>query len=251
MIILPKKLRAVDTDRRVIQYKADNKLRDKFIKNATGVFADLFTEESNRVSQALRGTVNPSSLVNMATTQVEPFTEALVALHTTVGKAFHDRTLAQKASYDDIIREWIRQYVARQVVRISDTTKAQLKLAIETGITEGLSIPNIAKLIDELYLEEIIPNRSRTIARTEVISASNASSYITASSTGLPMKKIWLSTADDRTRDSHATANGQSVGITEAFNVGGQSLLFPGDTSLGASGENVIACRCTIYYQLV
>jgi uncharacterized protein with gpF-like domain len=67
-------------------------------------------------------------------------------------------------------------------------------------------------------------------------------------------RKQWLSTRDDRTRQppgsefDHAAADGQEVGLEEPFNVSGESLMFPGDTSMGASAGNTIQCRCTLTY---
>jgi len=46
--------------------------------------------------------------------------------------------------------------------------------------------------------------------------------------------------------------DGQRVGIEEAFvsPVTGARLLHPGDTTLGATGKDVIACRCRIRYDI-
>lgn len=52
------------------------------------------------------------------------------------------------------------------------------------------------------------------------------------------------STDDGRTRESHAEADGQIVGINEQFEVGGELLDFPGD----GSPENTYNCRCAIGY---
>jgi uncharacterized protein with gpF-like domain len=49
---------------------------------------------------------------------------------------------------------------------------------------------------------------------------------------------------DDRIRDTHAMAHGQTKGLNEYFNVGGDLLMFPGD--VGGSPEEIINCRCTI-----
>ena len=41
-------------------------------------------------------------------------------------------------------------------------------------------------------------------------------------------------------------ADGQRVGVDEAFSVGGEKLMFPGDRSHGASGWNIYNCRCAV-----
>jgi len=55
--------------------------------------------------------------------------------------------------------------------------------------------------------------------------------------------KIWLATADLRTREAHRLADGQRRAPNMPFDVGGEALMFPGDPS-GSAG-NVISCRCT------
>lgn len=63
---------------------------------------------------------------------------------------------------------------------------------------------------------------------------------------GIKMTREWLATLDARTRHEHGAADGQRVGVDEPFTVGGEELMFPGDTSHGASGWNIYNCRCTV-----
>ena len=44
----------------------------------------------------------------------------------------------------------------------------------------------------------------------------------------------------------HKNANGQQVLLEEPFTVGGEKLMHPGDSSMGASAKNIIHCRCTM-----
>jgi len=67
---------------------------------------------------------------------------------------------------------------------------------------------------------------------------------------GLPPPKVskeWVTAGDEVVRTSpfsHVFADGLKVNIDESFDVGGQLLRIPGDTSQGASLSNVINCRC-------
>lgn len=56
--------------------------------------------------------------------------------------------------------------------------------------------------------------------------------------------KTWSAILDDHTRIEHALADDQTVKQDEPFIVGGESLMFPGDDSMGASLENILNCRC-------
>lgn len=133
------------------------------------------------------------------------------------------------------------------VGEISETTRRALQELVRDGINEGLSIPNIADTIDTLYLEQIIPNRSTVIARTEVISSTNYGGQQAALATGLTLTKTWLATSDERTRDGHQEADGQTVNINEPYIVNGEALMFPGDPN--GSAANIIQCRCSETYQ--
>lgn len=86
-------------------------------------------------------------------------------------------------------------------------------------------------------------------ARTAVTAAENGgrqASYERAAEMGVEMTREWLSTHDARTRHAHGAADGQRVAVDEPFIVGGEELMFPGDTSHGASGWNIYNCRCSL-----
>ncbi|MCK5023841.1 MAG: hypothetical protein KAS04_06710, partial [Candidatus Aenigmarchaeota archaeon] len=57
--------------------------------------------------------------------------------------------------------------------------------------------------------------------------------------------KTWHAVLDNRTRIAHAEADGQTVPFNQVYTVDGQSLRYPGDTSLGATLDNIINCRCS------
>lgn len=62
------------------------------------------------------------------------------------------------------------------------------------------------------------------------------------------INKEWVTVGDERVRSAHVAADAQVRKMEELFLVGGQQLRFPGDTSFGATAENVINCRCSAVY---
>jgi len=60
--------------------------------------------------------------------------------------------------------------------------------------------------------------------------------------------KRWDAVGDDKMRDWHAAADSQVVLSHRVFTVMGEALMYPGDTSLGASAANIINCRCSAFY---
>ncbi|MER6610214.1 hypothetical protein ABT282_30970 [Streptomyces sp. NPDC000927] len=57
--------------------------------------------------------------------------------------------------------------------------------------------------------------------------------------------KVWRSKGDGKVRKAHKDADGQRVPVAGPFRVGGEDLLYPGDTR--ASAANGINCRCAMY----
>ena len=61
---------------------------------------------------------------------------------------------------------------------------------------------------------------------------------------GIPLKKVWIATLDNRTRHNHAVADGQTVEEDKPFTVGGYELMYPGDPN--GPGHEIYNCRCTM-----
>jgi len=103
------------------------------------------------------------------------------------------------------------------------------------------------------YSDRLLALRGETIARTETLKALNAGRQEALDQLienpnndvqAQDVTRAWDATGDALTRPSHAAADGQVMAQGEAFIVGGFALMYPGDTSLGAPGEEVINCRC-------
>lgn len=56
---------------------------------------------------------------------------------------------------------------------------------------------------------------------------------------------------DSRVRPAHIDADSEQVPVDAPFQVGGEFLMYPGDTSLGATPGNVINCRCSAVTDVV
>lgn len=92
-------------------------------------------------------------------------------------------------------------------------------------------------------------NQALRLVRTE---STNAANYATMQSAlsifpAQQMMKEWVSSFDDRTRDDHAAASGQQVKFEEPFIVGGDLMMHPADSSMGASSANIVNCRCSSF----
>lgn len=187
--------------------------------------------------------------------------DMLIAIHQATGvhfarEAFNGFKAAgslEAKRAEDFEARWIRTIRAHvaskslKVKHINETSAAALKKVVKDAIASGASIPEIAREIRSgTGIQETYKHRSMVIARTEVISASNFGSQEGARSTGLTLKKNWLATRDDRTREDHREADGQTRNLEDPYEVGKEALMYPGDPE--GSPENVIQCRCAETY---
>lgn len=146
---------------------------------------------------------------------------------------------------DDIAEIYLSEARNRMVNFSDDLWEVSREQLLE-GFAEGESIEELRdRLVSVVGLTE---KRATVVARTEVISASNAGSLAMVQYSDFTGTKTWLATDDMRTRPTHVVAEGQTVGLEEPFSVGKSSLQFPGDPS--GLPEEVIQCRCTLLYTL-
>lgn len=117
----------------------------------------------------------------------------------------------------------------------------ELKNSFMQSIRLGESIEQIAKRVRKIVNKNM--NDSIRIARTETTrmeSIGRQEMFKKGEDMGLKLKKVWISTADSRTRESHLLLNRKSVGLDERFSNG---LRYPGDYTGRAS--EVCNCRCS------
>ncbi len=147
---------------------------------------------------------------------------------------------------------WMVNVAAQQVTFVSEATIAKISRIVAQSIEAGWEIERTRDAIRASGA--FSKSRAEMIARTEVVSASNASMFYTVnryyepSETG--MVKNWLATRDRRTRPTHvrAMATQQAVPFDQYFVVGGATCMFPGDSQLPARER--IRCRCVATFDM-
>lgn len=102
------------------------------------------------------------------------------------------------------------------------------------------------------YSDRLLQLRGETVARTETLTGLNMGANEAAEQmierSALPrqsVRKVWIATRDDRTRDSHRDVDRDSVGVDERFSNG---LLYPHQP--GAPAAEVINCRCRLDFRV-
>jgi uncharacterized protein with gpF-like domain len=143
---------------------------------------------------------------------------------------FYDKYLDVIASYM-LIDTYIKQYS-------TDITKQIIDITFERLSSEDKSIT------DDYYLSN---DRAMFISECEANSILNYRQYSKAVKSGKTKKK-WIDVGDKRERKTHLEVGGITLPIDEPFSVGDSLLQFPKDTSLGASADEIVNCRCSIQY---
>lgn len=170
-----------------------------------------------------------------------------------------------------IARRWAAEWSASKVVAITDSTRAALRDLTGRALREGWSVDRFAAVLRpcigltpghaqalatyharlladgepragvlaDRYAERLLAYRSRNIARTESVGASNAGRLTAwgyaqaAGSIGPDATKEWIVADDDRLCPECAGLDGAIVGLHDAFDGADAPPLHP-------------SCRCTV-----
>lgn len=126
--------------------------------------------------------------------------------------------------------------------------------AVRKALREGKAIPaDKARFMVARYTARLTQLRGEVIARTEglpAIRAAKHEAYQQLVDDGriadADIERGWHTAGDRRVRDTHEGMSGQTVrGLSLPFqSPSGALLMFPGDSSLGAGAEEIVACRC-------
>lgn len=128
--------------------------------------------------------------------------------------------------------------------QVTETTRRVLeeKVLLE-GVEAGESVDELAVRVRSIFTD-LSSWRATMIARTETVGGFNGASFVTAQESGVVTARVWLSTGDQRTRDSHiASDNERVIGFESRYSNG---CLHPGN---GPAAETIM-CRCTEQYEV-
>lgn len=247
--------RLIDQNRQREQ-RRQSRLLDALSSRFEGRLQNVIARAMNEMIDKWRLTGEVSLPPSHHTHIEEAFRQMVTASAITFGERVRDQgkslghAMETKDDFASIMGRMALQYIAGEMIRkritnISETTRAQTSAAIAQGFAEGIGQDGVAE-----YVRSKVPMystyRSRMIARTETHGAANFGAMQAAEQTGLPLQKEWIASSDERTRITHAEADGQIVSNNSAFQVGSDAMMYPGDPA--GSAEEVINCRCALGY---
>lgn len=140
--------------------------------------------------------------------------------------------------------EELRRMIYESGTKVAKTTIDKIKPLIIEGVEDNWTIKQLSERIWE-KVEEFMPWRSRLWAETESTKIENWAMLDGYSKNPEIEKKGWHCAFIETSREEHMEADGQEVKLSEAFEVGGEELMYPGDPK--GSPWNVCNCRCSQY----
>jgi uncharacterized protein with gpF-like domain len=135
------------------------------------------------------------------------------------------------------------------MTNVAQETFDSVKAELQDGLDKGESYRELSRRLSNKF-DEISEGRGETVASTEVASAYGYARNEAMKQSGAT-HKMWLGSGRPPgtlhgMRPAHAAAHyaQQTVAIDKPFRVGGERLMFPTDSSLGAGPEMTINCHC-------
>jgi hypothetical protein len=153
------------------------------------------------------------------------------------------------ASWARVTNDQAVQYMtdaSNRLVGVGETIWTDVRERVTSAVASGMSNEELKEQIGKL--SDFSEYRADTIARTETIGAYVNGDWEGAQLLGEfgPVEKVWVATGDARGRDWHTALMDQSLPMDEPFDVDGEPMLYPHDSS--GSAFNVVNCRCYIEF---
>lgn len=155
--------------------------------------------------------------------------------------------------FTESVRNFLEIEGARLVQQTTRTTQKRIAAALLEGTAEGEALGQLAKRIRGVF-DERRKNHARTIARTEVLKASQKAQIEgfkqAGEAMGFVVRKRWNTALDENVRDAHEYAQNQVRALAEPFELkDGPEVEYADGPGIGSDGRplsagNAINCRC-------
>ena len=153
------------------------------------------------------------------------------------------------------VAEYITAQIENLLPALSNTSKKRFNTSLVKALEEGIALGYtgsklqnyVANLVKKTLSKQNL-TRALVIARTEGNKLANYGRQVGAKSTNLLYTKEWISQRDGKVRDAHVSLDGTEIDEDSLFNYAGYKLDYPGDSSLGATPDLTVNCRCFLNY---
>ncbi len=201
-----------------------------------------------RARVVVEGLFSDTEWGELFTEVVEPFRKSIYV--ETVGSALETIGGSTNFVFTDVQAQILERQGAQLVKNVNEVTRARLSNHLKVATENGESLSQIEGRIRSVF--KVRKGQASTIARTEVLKASQEAQITGFEVSGVVDGKVWqtsLESLDGDVRDSHAPVNGQTVALDAPFILGdGEAAMAPGVGVGGGSlsAGNSINCRCFV-----
>jgi HK97 family phage portal protein len=138
----------------------------------------------------------------------------------------------------------LKDMIYNSGTKVGETTLEVIDKLIRTANESNWTVEEFAQNIGA-KLEDFETWRARLWSRTESAKVDNFGNIEGYKEAGFVERKAWMCSFVPDSREAHMAADDDIVGLDEDFNIGGESLAYPGDPK-GDPG-NVCNCLCSTY----
>lgn len=152
--------------------------------------------------------------------------------------------------WEQALNRWLVKNAGEKIRLI----EGSLKMWLRNQLSELISSRGIEDTTQDLLnrlrekYESVAEWQVRRIVQTESMTAMSVASDVSVRALNVKFDKVWVSSGLSNTRLSHIEADGQRVDQDEPFIVEGEMLMYPHDSSMGATAGNIINCACSCIY---
>ena len=252
MIYNTKQINRFGNQIRYMEWERQNRLRIPFEKNFKFVLKNYFKKLASDVEENYL-TGNEVYFEIGLNNSFKTLSNIFGIQYNIIARAFKNFSLNRTQHTKDFDTEFeiaLAQYidgnVGTLVMGINETTRKRIQDEIANSLNNNLDIPTTSKNLRNMLIGFGLW-RATLIARTEVHRTASWANEQTALQMNIAGTiKEWVAVQDDRTRITHAVADGQKQNIESKFAIGGDLLKYPGDPM--GSPEETINCRCVVTY---
>lgn len=148
-----------------------------------------------------------------------------------------------------LLNIYIEMYAGTKISLVTDTFKEFLRQQLIEALEEapGRGIEQQTQYIYDRVMgrwDNVKRWQIRRIVQTEAMEAMSVGQHESMNAIGVEYRKVWTATFHN-TRPQHEAMDGVEVGRDEFFILpNGDKMLYPHDSTHGASAENLINCAC-------
>lgn len=150
--------------------------------------------------------------------------------------------------HEEDLTKYIIEIAGTKVTQVSDWTRQVIGALVLDAQENNLTMDELAKNIKDEF-KEFSRYRAYRIARTEAQNALGFAHYAAGEKAqeilGQTLYGEWVTSNDDRVRDSHAAVHGEKVKLGESFSNG---LKYAGEYTNATDSKDNINCRCVVVH---